>query len=153
MKILYLVFLAFSQAFPTLEPIESGTLGPLDYCGGDSSIFNVETVEITPFPPKIGQNLTITASGTLRKPILQNSTLQLGGKWGAVPLFKQVHDFCEKTGNYGIPCPIMPGPFAFDYTQFLPANLPSITISLSVNLLDSEKKLITCLSGNVQLQS
>ena len=149
MKI-YTVFLAFVAHCATIPPLET-TIGPLDYCGGDTSIFSVENVVITPFPPKIGQNLTISAAGTLLKPIAQNTSLVISGKWGYVPVFKQTHDFCEASAAFGKPCPVAEGPFSFEYSQQLPSNVPEVTIYITVNMLDAEKKLITCLTGGVPL--
>ena len=129
--------------------------GPLTICGGDRKVFALEKYSLTPFPPVVGQNMHFTATGLLSVPITNGSAFEITAKWGRlpVPVLKEVHDFCTKSAANGSPCPIKPGKFTFTYDQFIPANLPLLSVSITINFFDSNRNLVLCLGGPVQLTS
>ena len=124
---------------------------PLNYCEGDSKLFGLEKVAVTPYPPESGRKLKISASGVLKRKITKGATLLVKGKWGLIPVLNKNMDFCKITAKMGKPCPIMPGDFSVEFETGVPEKTPRVSIFSTFTILDANETVISCLSGKIRI--
>jgi len=113
-------------------------------CSSPNSHFKISTVSIKPDPPKIGQNVTVSVSGTLDKTVTAghvNFTVQynMKGKWISLPTFN--FDICsiEK-------CPIQQGSTTIVGTVNVPNITPSGEYRGKCFAIDQNSEEIGCVS-------
>merc|ERR1712169_131802 len=61
---------------------------PLQFCPGDHSkdLVTIESVDLSPNPPKAGNELVIKAKGTIKETIEEGAYVLLTGKYGLIRL-------------------------------------------------------------------
>lgn len=129
---------------------------PLEFCPNDHSqdVVTIDSVDLSPNPPEAyvlpahalaflrapvpfssltanpssGQELIITASGTVSKPILEGAYVNLQVKYGLIRLISTTADLCEQIGNVDLECPIEKGPLAITKSVELPNEIPPVRL-------------------------
>ena len=82
---------------------------PLSSCGNSNDLLTIQELQLTPYPPKVGQTLSINATGLVKAPIVQGAKVHLLVKYRFLTLYDQTQDLCEISASNGVPCPIEPG--------------------------------------------
>ena len=109
--------------------VEIGSIVFVDLASCNAqSILSVSSFLVTPDPPKVGQNLTIIASGILSSPIVNGATLHITVKLGFISLLDQTQNLCDLTGENGIKCPISVGQHDIKAGFPIPAIAPKVII-------------------------
>merc|ERR1712169_110941 len=77
---------------------------PLQFCPGDHSkdLVTIESVDLSPNPPKAGNELVIKAKGTIKETIEEGAYVLLTVKYGLIRLI---------TTNVDLPAEIPPGKY------------------------------------------
>ncbi|KAK8148745.1 Phosphatidylglycerol/phosphatidylinositol transfer protein [Beauveria asiatica] len=104
---------------------------PLEFCDGDHSedLITINNVDLTPNPPKAGQELLIKASGTVKQAIEQGAYVKLSVKYGLIKLLTTTADLCEQIGNVDLKCPVEAGDQTIEKTVKLPAEIPPVRLA------------------------
>ena len=121
---------------------------PLTYCEStEDYILDIEYVNITPNPPKIGESFEVEAKGTLNKEVTEGAYIMLEVSFGFIKLVKQTIGLCDQVGAVNLTCPISKGDVKILKDAEVPKEAPpgAYTIRADVYTVDNEK--ITCLFG------
>jgi len=118
-------------------------------CAQGPAHYTIQKLSFTPYPPVIGQNLTLFTSGTIDETITggkTNFTVQydIEGVWISLPTFHFVN--CQL-----VKCPLQQGPVQF--TSQIP--IPGLTLSGQYRgkmvTVDQNNQLVACLTYNVTM--
>jgi len=123
---------------------------PLKFCSKpEDDLIKIEAVNLVPNPPQPGQTLSIAAAGTVKKPILEGSHIQLSVKYGYIKLINQDLDLCENVHEVGLECPIAPGDLILQKEVDLPKAIPPGKYTVQASVYNQDEDLVTCLTGEV----
>eukprot|EP01111_Echinosteliopsis_oligospora_P018566 TRINITY_DN85_c0_g2_i1.p1 TRINITY_DN85_c0_g2~~TRINITY_DN85_c0_g2_i1.p1 ORF type:complete len:142 (-),score=23.97 TRINITY_DN85_c0_g2_i1:77-502(-) len=113
-------------------------------CGSSSDHFSIGTVTITPDPPVKGQNITVSATGTLNEQV-PNGTVTLLVKYDTfITILKKTETLCQP--EYGVDCPLPAGPYTRTISELIPASTPSGHYTANVVLNDQNNQEIACIN-------
>ncbi|RPA73407.1 phosphatidylinositol transfer protein [Ascobolus immersus RN42] len=156
------VFASLSAAAALKSPANVSILGstgpevpgenPLKFCSKPSEdLIQIDKVDLVPNPPLPGQTLSISAAGTVKKPILEGSYISLSVKYGYIKLIQQELDLCENVHEVGLECPIAPGDLLLQKEVDLPKAIPPGKYTVLANVYNQDDDQITCLTANAQV--
>ncbi|KAN0030433.1 hypothetical protein ACTA71_006768 [Dictyostelium dimigraforme] len=120
------------------------------FCPGNiNPTFAIDTLTVSPDPPKIGAAAVVQLVGTLNDEVSAgNSTFSLqynlDGSWINLPPFE--NDICEL-----LSCPVEPGPFKFSTSINVPIFTPSGEYQGTLQLIDQSGRNISCLTFSTTL--
>lgn len=113
------------------------------------SIFEINKIQFSPNPPKVGQDVQITVKGNLKEEAPKDSIMTVKVKRGALKLTKLEYDFCEGVNTT---CPVQPGDVLFSKAQFLDPRLPTNwKYNVFVEVKTKDKKQLACIKVPVRL--
>eukprot|EP00475_Leptophrys_vorax_P020352 TRINITY_DN2782_c0_g1_i3.p1 TRINITY_DN2782_c0_g1~~TRINITY_DN2782_c0_g1_i3.p1 ORF type:complete len:591 (-),score=162.89 TRINITY_DN2782_c0_g1_i3:2053-3825(-) len=130
----------------TFKSLPSNTGVPFTTCStGD---ITPSSLDVTPFPPVAGKDVTITAQGQLSKDLTEGS-FELDVALDGITLVKKTGDVCTFSPSFK--CPQKAGAVKIDYTVNVPSIAPAghYTATLKANHADSTP--IICVSVNFDL--
>jgi len=107
-------------------------------CG--TGTYAVSNINMTPNPPKPGQNVTLAITGTLGSAIT-GGTVVVKVYWDGF-LMQTVNDpLCQITR-----CPVARGPWSTGYSAAIPSFAPGGSYQVNVNMNDQTGTLVTCVN-------
>ena len=126
---------------------------PISTC--DDDLVDDDTLHIThlaidPNPPEKGQNLTITASGTLEEDVEDGAYVMVDVKYGLIRLLRTKLDLCEQTGKIDLPCPIEKGERTIEKVVELSKAIPPGRYTVNAQVFTKDDDRVTCLNARVQ---
>ncbi|GAA5987295.1 hypothetical protein JCM10908_001898 [Rhodotorula pacifica] len=97
----------------------------------------IESLEVSPDPPKPGHNLTINASGRVNKRIEKGTSADVTVKLGLIRLLTKRFDLCDELANINssLACPIDPGVYSFTHTVELPNEIPRAKFQVNARVV------------------
>ncbi|KAM0328105.1 hypothetical protein ACHAQA_005508 [Verticillium albo-atrum] len=124
---------------------------PLELCpkSHENDIVHIKKVDLSPNPPKAGEDLVITATGTVDEDIEEGAYVLLQVKYGLIRLISTKADFCEQVGNVDLECPIKNGELSLTKTVKLPAEIPPGKYTVFADVYTKDDEPITCLTAAV----
>ena len=134
-----------------LSHIQSDSIpgkNPLTYCESpDDYILDLDYLNITPNPPKIGETFAIEAQGTISKNVTEGAYILIEVSYGYIKLLKQTISLCDQVGKVNLTCPLEKGEAKISKEADIPKEAPpgQYTIRADVYTVDNEK--ITCFLG------
>lgn len=126
---------------------------PIDTCTSpapDTDLIVIDNLEISPNPPERGQNLTITATGTVKEDILEGAFVEIEVKYGLIRLLRQTLDLCEQTAKVDLACPIKEGQVTLERVVQLPQAIPPGRYTVNAKVFTEDEREVTCLVARVQ---
>ncbi|CAN0190144.1 unnamed protein product [Ascophyllum nodosum] len=131
-------------------------------CGGGTTDVIFSDVTVSPSSPKRGKTVTVTAVGTLTKPV-SSGTYNLHVKLGSSEVYKHEGPICgDSTAKlplglgsidlHGLGCPANPGPVTFSAEVTLPSIAPPGTYDISVSGADNGGDGSSALCLDVKLE-
>jgi KDEL-tailed cysteine endopeptidase len=118
---------------------------PFTSCG--TGHVSLTSLDATPYPPQGGQDLTITAIGSLDK-LVTAGTFELKVYLGKIKLLDQSGDLCSISPSFS--CPQSPGTATLTQTFKLPSFIPSGSFKIQLSASDSEG-LLMCFESEISL--
>ncbi|XP_064399082.1 putative phosphatidylglycerol/phosphatidylinositol transfer protein DDB_G0278295 [Halichondria panicea] len=124
---------------------------PYNNCGDSNTIFSVEDFSVTPLPPQIGRDVTLTAN-------INSADVVTGGTVtvevrGMGPLAfiseKKSLDLCRNSPNG---CPIPKGKTSLRVTRKIPNFVPKGTYEIKITAKDNRGRELICGSVNMTFQ-
>lgn len=119
-----------------------------EICNKENSLFNLDSVLITPNPPEKGKKMSIEIKGNLLEEIKKGSIVRVSVKYQLIRIFKKTFDLCEELDKAGdkvkIRCPIEKGEKALKYEVELPGNIPDGKYNIESEIMDKNNNLIFC---------
>ncbi|KAG9314429.1 hypothetical protein JVU11DRAFT_5226 [Chiua virens] len=95
-------------------------------CGSGSQLIQIKSINVSPDPPKPGQDLTVTVTGTAVDTIQDGAYADVTVKLGIIKLLSKRFDVCDeaRNANTTIQCPVEPGTYNVSHTVALPREIP-----------------------------
>lgn len=129
-KIITTAILALSPLCSAVAVLPAGW-GGCDVDGTD--LLSVSNFTISPFPPVIGQNVTLYASANLTVPIVNGSYATITVAMAGVPIHSQTFDLCS---DYNLlvdqACPIQPQQLEISYSMPVPTSIPAVALNVTI---------------------
>ncbi|KAJ7635238.1 ML domain-containing protein [Roridomyces roridus] len=134
----------------------SGLLAPDSWgytdCGAASDVVQINSISVSPDPPKIGAQLTVTIDAEVKETIKDGATADVLVKVGRIKLLQKTFDLCEeaRNANATISCPVEPGVYQIVQSVDLPKEVPKLKYSISVDAFTVDKDPMACVDLTVQ---
>ncbi|GAM21991.1 hypothetical protein SAMD00019534_051660 [Acytostelium subglobosum LB1] len=119
-------------------------------CGTPSDKFTITNVVITPDPPIKGQEIVVSASGTLSETVT-GGTAHMTVKYGFITVLNKQENLCD-IPNSPYPCPIAAGPYSRTVNATIPGNVPGGSYKINVVLNDENNAEIACIDVAVKFE-
>ncbi|KAJ3216991.1 hypothetical protein HK099_005631 [Clydaea vesicula] len=122
------------------------------FCGNaETDGLGLRTVEMTPFPPVQGQNVTVTVNGHLKNVIQDGEKQALVNVKGQKGIFKIERQVLTCTPDSALPCPIQPTENLVQSYDYAVPTLPAFIkdIQLTVSGVNGDGSQLTCFTGKV----
>ncbi|KAM0718857.1 hypothetical protein Q7P37_005929 [Cladosporium fusiforme] len=124
---------------------------PLQHCANPKDdILTIESVDLSPNPPKAGTTLSITAKGDLAEDVEEGAKVHLQVKYGLITIIKQEADLCNTVKEVDLECPIKKGETALTKKVELPKQIPPGKYTVLADVISKDDKKITCLTATVE---
>ncbi|CUA69656.1 Phosphatidylglycerol/phosphatidylinositol transfer protein [Rhizoctonia solani] len=120
-------------------------------CGLPSDGVSIKSIEVTPDPPKPGQDLTVKVVATSSKEIQEGAYADVVVKLGLIKLLQKKFDICEeaRNANATIQCPVGKGDHEVVQTVALPREIPRAKFTVDVKAYDADEEDLACVKLNV----
>ncbi|GAA5930231.1 sterol transporter [Sporobolomyces koalae] len=127
-----------------------GTLTKWDWtdCGSPSDALQIESLKISPDPPRPGHDLTIVASGKAQSKIDFGTYADVTVKLGLIKLLTKQFDVCDELDNSNatLRCPIAPGTHSITQTVALPREIPRAKFQVEAKVYTQDEEPAACIS-------
>lgn len=121
-------------------------------CGSATDDFQVANVRITPDPPKIGQAVNVSVSGTLKTAVTSGS-VDVTIKYGSITLIHQTLDLCEVVDKTAYRCPFAAGPLTISLSQTIPSIAPPGDYTGHITISDQNSHEVACVNLKLTMTS
>ncbi|KAF7325462.1 hypothetical protein MKEN_00394500 [Mycena kentingensis (nom. inval.)] len=149
-----LVLLPLTLALQVQQPLVPAVELVADKCGytdcsSPDSIVYLDSLTVSPDPPRPGQDLTILATGTVRPGyvIEDGAYADVLVKLGLIKLLQKTFDVCEeaRNANVSVQCPVSEGTYSVKQVVKLPKEIPPAKFTVVVNAFTKDDDDVLCL--------
>ncbi|KAJ6467726.1 ML domain-containing protein [Mycena sanguinolenta] len=121
-------------------------------CGLPTDTVQIKSISVSPDPPKIGTELTVTVDVEVVETIEEGATADVLVKVGRIKLLQKTFDLCEEAhnANASVTCPVAPGPYSIVQTVELPKEVPKVKYAVSVRGYTKDQADMACVDLTVQ---
>ncbi|GAA5974483.1 hypothetical protein JCM11641_003246 [Rhodosporidiobolus odoratus] len=115
-------------------------------CGEPGDALEIESIKISPDPPKPGHNLTIEAAGKVKTLIDEGTYADITVKLGLIKLLTKRFDVCDELDNAhaDLSCPIQPDTYKITQTVALPKEIPRAKFQVAARVFTQEEAPAAC---------
>ncbi|CAE6391706.1 unnamed protein product [Rhizoctonia solani] len=133
------------------SPVFTQSRWSWDDCGSPSDGVQIKSIEVSPDPPKPGQDLTVKVIATSEKEITEGAYADVTVKLGLIKLLKKQFDICEeaRNANATIQCPVQKGDHEVVQTVALPREIPRAKFVVDVRGYTADDEDLVCVKLNV----
>mgnify|MGYP001103830371 CR=1 FL=1 len=127
-------------------------------CGTEEDLWQLESMEINPYPPQRNKNATIRVVGRLKEDVIGNVKVDYLLKYGSLPIVKDTIDACDLVKDYqSIPqCPLKAGHYDVSYEDLVPFQTPmgAYTVHAKgyIPQEDGSNRPVFCVEGVVNIR-
>ncbi|KZV99063.1 hypothetical protein EXIGLDRAFT_641039 [Exidia glandulosa HHB12029] len=116
-------------------------------CGAPEDAVQIQSIEISPDPPKAGENVTIIATGLVQQQLNPGAYADVTVKVGLIKLLQKRFDICEEaeTANATVQCPVDPDTYTIVQTVELPKEVPPAKFVINVRGYTDAEDPMVCL--------
>jgi len=116
--------------------------------GDSNDLVTVDSIKVSPDPPKPGENLTVIATGTVKGIITEGAYANVKVKLGLIKLLEKEYDLCEEAekANLTVSCPVQPGQYVIEQTVMLPSQIPKAKFIVEVRAYNEDDTRLVCLN-------
>ncbi|KAN0125165.1 ML domain containing protein [Russula decolorans] len=95
-------------------------------CGLPTDAIQIESISVSPDPPKPGQNLTVTVEASALEEVEEGAYADVEVKLGLIKLLHKEFDLCQEARNAetDVQCPVEKGHYVVEQTVALPKEIP-----------------------------
>ncbi|KDQ63665.1 hypothetical protein JAAARDRAFT_148241 [Jaapia argillacea MUCL 33604] len=136
---------------PTDTPIRTTAGWDWADCGLPTDPVQIESISVTPDPPKPGEDLTVNVKAIVVEDVAEGAYADVVVKLGLVQLLKKRFDVCEeaRNANASVQCPVSAGPYDITQTVALPREIPQAKFTVAVRGYTAEEDDMLCLNLKV----
>ncbi|KAJ7039952.1 ML domain-containing protein [Mycena alexandri] len=123
-------------------------------CGEPTDPVQIKSISVSPDPPKIGADLTVTVDLQVVETIEEGATADVLVKVGRIKLLQQTFDLCDEArkANATVSCPVEPGLYSIVQTVALPKEVPKLKYVINVQGYTKDEEPLTCVDLTVQFR-
>ncbi|KAF8901778.1 ML domain-containing protein [Mucidula mucida] len=148
-----LIFVAFAATAAVTEPvcraapIADDTTESWSYtdCGRPTDPIQLESIAVSPDPPKAGEDLTVTVRALVTEAVEEGAYAEVIVKLGRVKILTTTFDICEEA-RYDVSCPMRKGPHIVVHTVALPNDIPRAKFTVDINAYTVDDDDLMCLN-------
>ncbi|CAK5269060.1 unnamed protein product [Mycena citricolor] len=120
-------------------------------CGNESDPVSITSISVSPDPPKIGQDLTVSVAFEVTQLVEEGAFADVLVKVGRIKLLNQRFDLCEegRKANASVSCPVEPGNYVITQTVELPKETPKLRYVINVQGWTKAEKALACVDLGV----
>ncbi|EIM92953.1 uncharacterized protein STEHIDRAFT_117878 [Stereum hirsutum FP-91666 SS1] len=120
-------------------------------CGLSSDPIQIESIDVSPDPPKPGENMTVTVKASAQELIAEGAYADVTVKLGLIKLLQKSFDLCEEARNAetSVQCPVEPGSYTVEQTVALPAQIPQAKFRVHVDGFTVDDDPLVCVDLTV----
>jgi hypothetical protein len=120
-------------------------------CGLLTYPIQIDSISVSPDPPKLGENLTVTVKAHAQERVEEGAYTDISVKLGFIKLFQQQFNLCEeaRNANTSIQCPVKQGKYEFVHTVALPKEVQKAKVNVEVRGYTVDDKDLFCVKLNV----
>ncbi|KAI0064080.1 hypothetical protein BV25DRAFT_1823588 [Artomyces pyxidatus] len=137
------------------ELIHANTKWSWESCGSETDGVHIQSIAISPDPPKAGANLTITVVASAQDKIEDGAYADVIVKLGLIKLPTQRFDLCEeaRNANATVQCPIEEGSYHVVQTVELPKDIPKARYNVVANAYTKDDDDLFCVNLKVDFSN
>ncbi|KAJ3559763.1 hypothetical protein NM688_g134 [Phlebia brevispora] len=123
-------------------------------CGNPTDPVEIKSIEISPDPPKPGEDLTVTVIGEAKERIEEGAYADVTVKVGVIKILQKEFDLCEEARNAhaDISCPVEKGTHKVVHTVTLPKEIPKAPFVVNVRGYTDLDDDMVCLDLNIDFR-
>ncbi|CAJ0913497.1 8691_t:CDS:2 [Entrophospora sp. SA101] len=114
----------------------------ISICSQPEDILLIHHIELTPDPPKKGQELRVQGTGYFKETVTDGSYINVVIKYGIMKIYEIRLDLCEKAPEVDENCPIEKGNHTVDKSVEIPGNVFPGSYNMYVNAYNAEDQEI-----------
>ncbi|OAX42400.1 hypothetical protein K503DRAFT_847858 [Rhizopogon vinicolor AM-OR11-026] len=120
-------------------------------CGSPTDAIQLQSISLSPDPPKPGEDLTVSVVGTAKDRIEDGAYADVVVKLGLIKLLTKTFDVCEEArgANASIQCPVEEGEYTVVQTVALPKEIPKAKFTVTVRGYTKDDDDMLCLDLHV----
>ncbi|KAJ6586447.1 ML domain-containing protein [Mycena vulgaris] len=120
-------------------------------CGEVGDPVQIKSITVSPDPPKIGAELTVSINAQVVETIEEGATADVLVKVGRIKLLQQTFDICEEArkANATVACPVEPGEYAIVQSVELPKEVKYV---INVQGFTVDEDPMVCVDLTVQFR-
>ncbi|KAI0257565.1 ML domain-containing protein [Lactifluus subvellereus] len=102
-------------------------------CGLHSDAIQIESISVSPDPPKPGEDLTVTVKAYAQEEVKEGAYADVTVKLGLIKLLQKTYDLCEEARNAqtDVQCPVDRGSYVVQQTVALPKEIPQAKFNIN----------------------
>ncbi|GAA5890058.1 hypothetical protein JCM6882_009214 [Rhodosporidiobolus microsporus] len=115
-------------------------------CGEPGDAIEIESIKLSPDPPRPGHNLTIEAAGKVNDLIDEGTYADITVKLGLIKLLTKRFDVCDELDNAKaeLTCPIKPDTYSIKQVVELPAEIPRAKFQIAARVFTQDEQPAAC---------
>ncbi|KAN0128413.1 ML domain containing protein [Lactarius tabidus] len=104
-------------------------------CGLPTDPIQVDSISVSPDPPKPGQDLTVTVNAHAQEQVEEGAYADVSVKLGLIKILQKQFDLCEeaRNANTSVQCPVKQGKYEVVHTVALPKEIPQAKFNIDVH--------------------
>ncbi|KAI0064078.1 hypothetical protein BV25DRAFT_1823586 [Artomyces pyxidatus] len=132
-------------------PVYANSEFSWENCGTETDGIQIQSVAISPDPPKAGANMTITVSALAQNEIEDGAYANVVVRVGSFELPAKRFDLCEEARNANAPvqCPVKEGSYQVEQTVELPKDIPKGSYNVVANAYTKDEDNLFCVKYEV----
>ncbi|KAH8119719.1 ML domain-containing protein [Phellopilus nigrolimitatus] len=123
-------------------------------CGDPSDPIQLKSIEVSPDPPKPGEDMTVKVKGHVTGGIEEGAYADVLVKIGVVKLLQKRFDVCEEARNAeaSVQCPVDEGDYVVEQTVALPKEIPRAKFVVQIRGFTVEDENLACVDLSVDFR-
>jgi len=137
-----------SQEIVVVDDVHTAASWSYTTCGSPADIVDIKSITLSPDPPKLGENLTVTVSAVTSETIEEGAYVDVTVKLGLIKLLNKSFDLCEEArkANASVQCPVQKGNYLVEQTVSLPKEIPPGKFTIHVQGYTTNDEDLLCLN-------
>ncbi|KAI0080100.1 MD-2-related lipid-recognition [Panus rudis PR-1116 ss-1] len=123
-------------------------------CGSPSDPIRIKSIDISPDPPKPGEDLTVKVKGVANQRVEEGAYADVTVKVGVIKILQKEFDLCEEARNAetSVQCPVEEGEYTVTHTVTLPKEIPPAPFKVDVNGYTVDDEDLVCLQLEIDFR-
>ncbi|EJC98807.1 uncharacterized protein FOMMEDRAFT_143165 [Fomitiporia mediterranea MF3/22] len=115
-------------------------------CGDSTDPIQIKSIEVSPDPPKPGQDMTVKVTAYAQERIEEGAYADVLVKIGVIKLLEKRFDLCEEARNAqtDVQCPVNEGDYVVEQTVALPKEVPRAKFLVQVRGYTKDDDNLVC---------